>query len=148
MTLTATVMNADGTTRQVEYPPAREPEMLNCGHMSTPTQIWPGYARIEGGYLICANCAADIDREEAKAGRRVFAYVGPDGIHVNRGRRVAIVTWAGVEIGSAIASRVTYDSRNNKIRYVQAVVAGVRMYGRHYPDAGDYIRLRPNKRQD
>lgn len=147
MTLTATVQQADGTMIQVPYPPAREPELLDCNHMSTPTQIWPGYATTQDERRICANCAADMEREDVKAGKDLFAYVGKDLNFVNLSRRVDITTWAGVKLGSGIASREERDALGNKIRYVTATIEGVRMYGRHYPDAGDYIRLRPNKNQ-
>lgn len=145
--LIATVVHKDGTTEQVPYPPAREPEELSCGHMSTPTQIWPGYAVTSDDRHICANCAADLDREQVTNGGELFAYVGKDMNFVNLSRRIDIITWAGVKLGTGIASRETRDGLGNKVRYVTAEIAGTSMYGRHYPDAGDYIRLHPNKRQ-
>lgn len=147
MTHMAIVVDSNGTERRVELPPVREPEKLDCGHMSTPTSVWTGYATRYDGAKVCGNCAADDDRANVRAGGILFAYVGTDGIHVNLGRRMDIITWAGVKLGTAVASHVTTDGLGNKVRYVTAVIEGVHMFGRHYPDAGDYIRLYPNKHQ-
>lgn len=39
------------------------PKLLDCGHMSTPSQYTGGYGQDENGKTLCYACCADQDRQ-------------------------------------------------------------------------------------
>lgn len=91
--------------------PKVEPELLSCGHLSTPRGFAAGYAtRVKDGAKICYDCADRMQREELLVEKEVFGYLSSDG--------KLITTWTGGELmkvtseGSArtgfYGSRVTY----------------------------------------
>jgi hypothetical protein len=120
---------------------SREPELLDCGHLSTPDGLAAGYASKTDDTRICYECAADEDRARVRDGQDLWAYV-----RLLDGRKVEIITWPGIVLGTGHLGTPTL-MRGGRCRFFSGTVAGVQMHGRHYPDAGQYIRLRPYKDQ-
>ena len=121
---------------------------LDCGHRAEPTHLGfdTGYAtEADTGRKVCYSCAADVDRAYAasmtKDSAPLCAYVQDQG-----GSRIDVVTWPGIKLGWGFKTGPQYDSFGNRVQYVRVTIDGRGFYGRHYPDAGDYIRLRPLKR--
>lgn len=113
----------------------------DCGHESEPADFAVGYARNQDGTTLCYECAAEVDRKRVREGGDLWAYVRrPDY------RRVEIITWPGVQLGTGYCSAPT-PMLGGRCHFVVATIEGVRMHGRHYPNAGDYIHLRPYKNQ-
>lgn len=117
-------------------------QLLDCGHAPTETEspFTNGIAHFEGKTM-CYECAADLDREEIRQGRQVFAYVSSDGR--------TVTTWAGSEL-----MRITYHGTGPgfygyPMHYYRAVTPeGQHYYGKnggYGGGAGCAIRLRPSK---
>ena len=127
-------------------------DTLDCGHpKSTTDGIGTGYARLPDNTRICYACAADLDKRYAasmtKDDAPLVAYVQEWpalGFYDSR-NRIKVVTWAGVELGWGWQTNLGRDGWNNPVRYVRVTIGGREFYGRHYPDSGDYVRLRPRK---
>lgn len=137
---TATVQRADGSLVQV---PIVEPTpvMLDCGHMSTPSGLASGYARKLDNTTLCYECAAELDRETVREGGDLWAYVRKLDY-----REIEIITWPGIVLGHGRIGAPT-PMLGGRCQFAVVTIEGVRMHGRHYPNAGDYIHLRPYKDQ-
>lgn len=121
--------------------------ICDCGHWSTPDGLAAGYARgQDDDKTMCYQCAANVDLEYARtmtpADPPLFAYVKP-----LSGQVVAITTWPGLVIGRGYATPVTHGLGGPR-QYVVATIGERKFHGRHYPDAGDYVRLRPYKTKE
>lgn len=128
---------------------------LDCGHFPTMNVgMGTGSALTHDNRTVCYSCAAAIDREYAgsmePADPPLFAYLkpwpSPDGFR-DASNRIKVVTWAGIELGHGFLTDPTWDSFGHRVQYVTCTIDGRGFYGRHYPDSGDYVRLRPNKGQ-
>ena len=127
-------------------------DTLDCGHPKPITDgIGAGYARLPDKTRICYACAADLDKRYAasmtKDDAPLVAYVQKRpalGFYDAR-NQINVITWAGVELGSGWQTDLRHDGWNNPVRYVSVTIEGREFYGRHYPNSGDYVRLRPRK---
>ena len=126
--------------------PERAPEMLDCGHMSTPNGFAAGWATKPDDTRICYECAANEDRARVRALDDLFAYVQLRAKTCGS-QRIAIITWPGIELGLGHMGPPRHVL-GGRVQFVEATIEGVHMHGRHYPDAGDYVRLRPYKSQE
>ena len=127
-------------------------DMLDCGHSKSATDgIGTGYASLPDKTRVCYACAADLDKRYAASMTKddaplvVYVQEWPAlGFYDSR-NRVRVITWAGVELGWGRQTNLRHDGWNNPVRYVSVTIGGREFYGRHYPDSGDYVRLRPRK---
>lgn len=67
-----------------------EPEMLDCGHMSTPTQLTVGYGIDADGKRHCYACCAVRDRAQMEEAGKATLYLVEE-----RGKRPEITNWPG-----------------------------------------------------
>lgn len=126
--------------------------LLDCGHPPTPDAgSGTGYAVDNEGKRHCYQCAADMDREYARsmkpADPPLFAYLRPWPSSEGFRNLTKIITWPGIELGYGFETNPKQDSFGHLVQYVQATIGGRRFFGRHYPNSGDYVRLRPYKGQ-
>jgi|SRR6185295_4534833 len=123
--------------------------ILNCGHAATPTETTAGYAVTADDRRICYTCAADMDRERARQGLPVYAYLkAVPSNAAGKPIRYYVQTWAGVELGTALATS-TYPVRSafgSEMICVRATIEGHAFYGRGLGD-GMCITLRASKRK-
>ena len=126
----------------------------DCGHPPTATDgIGTGYARDPiTDRTLCYECAAQVDREYAKSMKvgdpALVVYIRPMPKHFpSDTNRIEIITWPGVKLGYGFMGEPKPTARGGRVQYVSAVIEGREFYGRHYPEAGDYARLRPHKNQ-
>lgn len=128
-----------------------QPMMLDCGHMSTPSEYTAGYARTPDERRICYSCADASEREALKTAERFTGYfVVPewgtkDGKLWHTITGSTITTWSG-----GLLARVTYFSRGRHnfggflYRFRAIDVHGGRWYGTS-PGPGMYARMRRAK---
>lgn len=122
------------------------PELLSCGHLSTPPTSGcgaAGYATRPDGTRICYTCADASERESLKTARAFTAYLSngahstPTGYH--------LTTWTG-----GILANVTTLTRGNHniggflYRFRAVDVHGQKWYGTS-PGPGMYARMRRAK---
>lgn len=127
-------------------------DTLDCGHTKSTTDgLGTGYARLPDNTRICYACAADLDKRYAasmtKGDAPLVAYVQEWpalGFYDSR-NRIKVITWAGIELGWGWQTNLRHDGWNNPVRYVSVTIGERGFYGRHYPDSGNYVRLRPRK---
>lgn len=131
-------------------------EKLDCGHMSTPDGFAAGYATDPvTDKRMCYECAATVDRQHVARMTRtsdvLFAYIvnRQPQLHRDGVQLVNITTWPGVVLGSGTMNGKAHrDGFGNPRQYVLVKVTDdsgfkLEMWGWHYPESGNYIRLRP-----
>ena len=130
-------------------------QVLYCGHAPTPDAgPGTGYATDSKGRKHCYQCVYAMDRSFAASMKPtdppLFAYLkpwpSPDGFRDSR-NRIKIITWPGIELGHGFMTDPARDAFGHRVQYVTCTIDGREFHGRHYPDSGDYVRLRPRKGQ-
>jgi hypothetical protein len=53
----------------------QKPTMLDCGHMSTPSEITPGYGQDSKGKTFCFDCCAEADKASMRRKGRITMYL-------------------------------------------------------------------------
>jgi hypothetical protein len=122
----------------------------DCGHTVTAEGIGTGYATDPiTDRRICYDCAAQVDREYAKTMKPsdppLFAYIRKAPVYPSD-TRIEITNWPGRKLGYGYMGP-RQDVLGGPMQSVSAIIEGREFHGRHYPDAGDYVRLRPYKNQ-
>lgn len=65
------------------------PQMLDCGHMSTPTENTPGYGQDPQGKKICFDCCANGDKEYMRKHGKIMLYL------TRKDGRYTVSNWPG-----------------------------------------------------
>ena len=132
--------------------------VCDCGHPPTPNSgIGTGYAQSSStGKTMCYDCASEAERQEyrdAKYGDPpLLAYVRDytlreNGVSPLDERKVELITWPGGLLGKGFVTKRTSGGFGSVMHTVVATIEGRTWYGRYYPHAGDYTRLRLYKDQ-
>jgi hypothetical protein len=117
-----------------------KPELLSCGHMSTPDDLTPGYARTVDDRKICYACADEETRALMRRTDRTFLYLSGD--------CRSVTTWTGGKVGDVVSHRTARVGFGHTERHYVRVVDldGKRWYGTS-PGGNMYCLLRASKGQ-